>query len=86
MEKAAEFRGGTLISTEMETGDRSTKLDFECAFGRRIKNDSDPGLLNMRMDRQFFLGRNHSFVGIRLVEAIELYSDFFTVYVHSHYV
>lgn len=37
MEKAAEFRGGKLISAEMETGDWSTKLDFECAFGHRFK-------------------------------------------------
>ena len=37
MEKAAAFRGGKLISAEMETGDWSTKLDFECAFGHRFK-------------------------------------------------
>ena len=37
MAKAAEFRGGKLISVEMETGDWSTKLDFECAFGHRFK-------------------------------------------------
>ena len=36
MEKAAEFRGGKLISTEMKKGDWSTKLEFECAFGHRF--------------------------------------------------
>ena len=33
MKGAAEFRGGELLSTEMETGNWSKKLTFRCAFG-----------------------------------------------------
>lgn len=36
MQKAAEFRGGKLLSTEMKKGDWSTKLEFRCAFGHRF--------------------------------------------------
>jgi nucleoside-diphosphate-sugar epimerase len=37
MNKAAQFRGGRLISRSMIQGDWSTKLEFECAFGHRFK-------------------------------------------------
>ena len=37
MAGAAKFRGGKLISTEMEKGDWTTPLEFECAFGHRFK-------------------------------------------------
>lgn len=33
---AAEFRGGRLISEEMERGDLDTPLEWECAFGHRF--------------------------------------------------
>lgn len=37
MAGAAAFRGGRLLSTEMETGDWKTPLEFECAFGHKFK-------------------------------------------------
>ncbi len=37
MKKAAEFRGGKLLSTEMKTGDWNTKLRFQCAFGHTFE-------------------------------------------------
>lgn len=37
MKKAAEFRGGKLISEEMTKGDWSTKLRFRCAFGHEFE-------------------------------------------------
>ena len=37
MRKAAAFRGGKLLSTEMQTGDWKTPLEFECAFGHKFK-------------------------------------------------
>lgn len=36
IKQAAEFRGGHLLSVTMETGDWSTKLEFECAFGHHF--------------------------------------------------
>lgn len=37
MRKAAEFRGGKLLSTKMIKGDWTTQLEFECAFGHKFK-------------------------------------------------
>jgi nucleoside-diphosphate-sugar epimerase len=37
MKKAADFRGGKLLSTDMTKGDWKSKLEFECAFGHRFK-------------------------------------------------
>lgn len=37
MQGAAEFRGGKLLSEEMETGDWRTKLRFRCAFGHTFE-------------------------------------------------
>ncbi len=37
MKQAAEFRGGRLLSTEMNKGDWSSKLEFQCAFGHKFK-------------------------------------------------
>lgn len=36
MQKAAEFRGGRLLSTFMKRGDWGSKLEFECAFGHHF--------------------------------------------------
>lgn len=37
MKKAAEFRGGECLSTNMKKGDWSTQLEFKCAFGHTFK-------------------------------------------------
>lgn len=37
MRKAAEFRGGKLLSTSMNKGDMYTQLEWECAEGHRFK-------------------------------------------------
>lgn len=37
MRKAAQFRGGKLLSTTMKKGDWTTQLEFECAFGHKFK-------------------------------------------------
>ena len=37
MQRAAEFRGGRLLSTSMNRGDWSTKLAFACAFGHTFQ-------------------------------------------------
>lgn len=36
MKKAANFRGGKLLSTSMVKGDWKTKLKFKCAFGNKF--------------------------------------------------
>lgn len=36
MQKAVEFLGGRLLSTEMNKGDWSGKLEFQCAFGHKF--------------------------------------------------
>ena len=43
MQGAASFRGGTLMSEEMATGDWNTKLRFRCAFGHEF--DASPRLV-----------------------------------------
>lgn len=35
MQKVVEFLGGRLLSTEMNKGDWSGKLEFQCAFVKR---------------------------------------------------
>lgn len=37
MQGAAKFRGGALLSDEMQTGDWRTKLTFKCAFGHTFE-------------------------------------------------
>lgn len=37
MRRAAEFRGGFLVSDHMETGDLETPLEWECARGHKFK-------------------------------------------------
>ena len=37
MKKAAEFRGGKILSKTMKKGDWTTPLEFECAFGHTFK-------------------------------------------------
>lgn len=37
MQKAAEYRGGKLLSESMVKGDWKTPLEFECAFGHKFK-------------------------------------------------
>lgn len=36
MQKAVEFLGGRLLITEMNKGDWSGKLEFQCAFGHKF--------------------------------------------------
>lgn len=36
MQKVVEFLGGRLLSTEMNKGDWSGKLEFQCAFGHKF--------------------------------------------------
>ncbi len=37
MKGAAKFRGGVCLSTEMTTGDWTSKVSFQCAFGHRFE-------------------------------------------------
>lgn len=37
MRKAAEFRGGKLLSKTMKTGDWTTQLEFQCAFRHKFR-------------------------------------------------
>lgn len=37
MRKAAQFRGGKLLSTSMKKGDWRSKLEFQCAFGHHFQ-------------------------------------------------
>ena len=43
MQKAAEFRGGKCLSTEMTKGDLHTPLEWQCQFGHTFK--ASPALI-----------------------------------------